>query len=173
MIGHILLALFFVSLLLLLGLHFCFTLIAIFKGAAYVPTTHARVARLMDLADISPGDKLLDLGSGDGRILFAAAKRGAICTGIEINPLLCWYSALLAKLKGLRSVTIKRTNFWDTSISDVDILTVYLVPIRLEQLREKILSEMRSGSRVITAVHHFPEWAPEKRDGDVCLYRVP
>lgn len=173
MLGHVALAFFFLLLFFLLGIYFVYTVIAIFKGAAYVPTTRSRVRRLVELAAISPDEKLLDLGSGDGRILFAAAKRGARCVGIEINPLLCWYSSFLAKLKGLKGVSVQRTNFWDVSISDVDILTVYLVPIHLEALRLKVLAEMRSGSRVITAVHHFPDWVPEKCDGDVCLYRVP
>lgn len=173
MLGHVALALFFALLLLLLGVYFVYTLVAIFKGAAYVPTTHSRVSKLIELASISPGEKLLDLGSGDGRILFAAADQGANCVGIEINPLLCWYSSLLAKLKRIENVSIQRTNFWDAPISDVDILTVYLVPIHLDALKRKVLAEMRSGSRVITSVHHFQEWTPEKSDGDVCLYRIP
>ena len=173
MLGHVALALFLTTLLLLLGIYFIYTVIAIFKGAAYVPTTHSRVTRLIELAAIAPGEKLLDLGSGDGRILFAAAKRGAVCLGIEINPLLVLYSSLLAKVKRLKEVSIQRTNFWDYPLADVDILTVYLVPLHLEALRTKVLAEMRSGSRVITAVHHFPDWVPEGRNGDVCLYRIP
>ena len=171
--GHILLALFFTFLLALLTLFFFYTVLAIFKGASYVPTTHGRVARLLDLAQIRTGDKLLDLGSGDGRILFAAAQRGATCVGVEINPLLCHYSRLLAKLKRVKGVSIEERDFWRYDLSDIDILTVYLVPIRLDQLKEKVCSEMRSGSRVVTAVYHFEDWEPERRDGDVALYRVP
>jgi hypothetical protein len=172
-VGHIALALFFIVLFLLLGVYFIYTLIAIFRGAAYVPTTHARVARLMDLAVISPGEKLLDLGSGDGRILVAAAKRGAVCIGIEINPLLCIYSRLRMKFFGAKNVTISQANFWDVSLADVDILTVYLIPGRMGQLKEKVFAEMKSGSRVVTGVYPFPDWQPEKREGDVCLFRVP
>ncbi len=171
--GHIALALLLLSLFLLLGVYFTYTVIAIFKGASYVPTTHARVARLIDLAAISPGEKLLDMGSGDGRILFAAAKRGATCVGVEINPLLFWYSSLLVKFKGVRTVSISRSDFWDVNISDVDILTAYLVPWLMQQLKAKVLAEMKSGSRVITAVYPFPDWVPEKQDGDLCLYKVP
>lgn len=171
--GHILLALLFTFLLALLTLFFFYTVIAIFKGASYVPTTHRRVARLLDLVEIKPGEKLLDLGSGDGRILFAAAKRGATCVGVEINPLLCHYSRFLAKLKRVKGVTIEEKDFWRRDLSDIDILTVYLVPIRLDQLKAKVCSEMKSGSRVATAVYHFKDWEPERRDGDVAVYRVP
>jgi 16S rRNA A1518/A1519 N6-dimethyltransferase RsmA/KsgA/DIM1 with predicted DNA glycosylase/AP lyase activity len=152
---------------------FLYTIVAIFRGAAYVPTTHSQVKRLLDLAAISPGEKLLDLGSGDGRILLAAAKRGAICVGIEINPLLCWYSKLRMKLCGAQDVTVTRTNFWSVSLSDIDVLTVYLVPQRMEQLKAKVFAEMRSGSRIVTSIYHFPEWAPERREGDICIFRVP
>ena len=173
MAGHLLLALFFLALFILLTIYFFYTVVAVFRGAAYVPTTHSRVERLIDIANITPGEKLLDLGSGDGRILFAAANKGARCVGIEINPLLCAYSKLLAKWNRVKDVCIERTNFWGVDISDVDILTVYLVPIRLEELRIKALKEMKSGSRIVTAVHHFREWVPEKQIGDVCLYRIP
>lgn len=171
--GHILLALFFTFLLALLTIFFLYTVVAIFKGASYVATTHRTVARLLDVAEIKPGEKLLDLGSGDGRILFAAAKRGATCVGIEINPLLCHYSRLLAKLKGVKGVSIEEKDFWLYDLSDTDIVTVYLVPFRLNQLKAKVLAEMKSGSRVVTAVYHFEDWEPERRDGNVALYRVP
>jgi SAM-dependent methyltransferase len=171
--GHILLALLFVIFWGLLTLFFVYTIIAIFKGASYVPTTHARVARLLDIAEIKAGDRVLDLGSGDGRILFAAAKRGATCVGVEINPLLVLYSAWMAKLKGLAGVSIMRRDFWRVDLADIDVLTVYLVPIRLDQLKAKVHSEMKSGSRVVTAVHHFPDWVPERSEGDICLYRIP
>jgi hypothetical protein len=171
--GHIALALLFTFLFVLLGVFFFYVIIAIVKGASYVPTTRSRVRRLISIAEISPGERLLDLGSGDGRILFAAAKRGAICVGIEINPLLVWYSALLAKLKGARTVTIIRTDFWNVNISDIDILTVYLVPRFIPQLKAKVFAEMKSGSRVITSVYHFPDWVPDKQEGGICLYRVP
>jgi len=172
-VGHILLALFLLLLWALLTVFFVYTIIAIFKGASYVPTTHARVARLLEIAQIKPGDRVLDLGSGDGRILFAAAKRGATCVGVEINPLLCLYSSWMAKLKGISSVSIERRDFWNVNLSDIDVLTVYLVPIRLDQLKAKVVAEMKSGSRVVTAVYHFPDWVPEQSDGDICLYRVP
>lgn len=172
-VGHILLQLVFASLWALLLLYFFYTIVAIIKGASYVPTTHRRVARLIDLVQIKPGEKLLDLGSGDGRILFAAATRGATCVGVEINPLLCIYSRALARVKGIKGVTIKRCDFWRYNLADVDILTVYLVPIRLDQLKAKVFAEMKSGTRVVTAVYHFDNWEPEQREGDVAIYRVP
>ena len=171
--GQIFLQLLMYSLWAILLLFFFYTIVAIFKGASFVPTTHRRVARLLDLADIKPGEKLLDLGSGDGRILFAAAARGAVCIGVEINPLLCIYSRLLAKFKGMSSVSIHRQDFWRFNLSEIDILTLYLVPIRLAELKAKVLAEMKSGSRVISAMYLFDDWEPERRDGDVALYRVP
>ena len=85
-------ALIIVLLFALLLLHFAYTLYAIFFGAAYIPTSHSKIQKMLELSKIKSDDVVLDLGSGDGRILIACAKAGAKkCIGIEINPMLVWY----------------------------------------------------------------------------------
>ena len=114
----------------------------------------------MRLAEIKPGESLIDLGSGDGRILFAASKHGAHCLGIEINPLLVWYTRLRAWLRGSSAVSVRRTNLWSVDISAADVVTIYMVPIYMQKLKEKVQAEMKPGSRILAAVHPFPDWAP-------------
>ena len=170
--GALTFAILIVFLWVLLVVYLVFTIVAIFAGAAPIPSAESTVKCMMDLANIQPGELLLDLGSGDGRILIAAAKRGARCVGFEINPILLWYSRLRARIQGLTSVSAHGTNLWDADIRDADILTIYMVPIFMERLRKKIQAEMKPGSRVISGVYPFPDWEPEKTNGRVYMYRV-
>lgn len=170
---HLLFALIFIALYVLLLLYFAFTLIAIFRGAPPIPSLSSTVKRMMRLAEIKPGEKLIDLGSGDGRILFAAAKNGAQCVGIEINPLLVWYTKLRCALSRASSVTVHRENLWEVDLSNADIVTIYMVPIYMQKLKEKVQSEMKPGSRILAAVHPFPDWPPTAQEENVFLYRIP
>ncbi len=156
----------------LLATYFVYTVIAIFKGAAPIPSRNSTVKRLLALAEIKPGEQLIDLGSGDGRILFAAAKLGANCTGIEINPFLILYTRLRAKLLGVKTVRVLRENLWTADISNVDVMTIYMVPQYMGKLKAKVQAEMKPGSRIVAAVYPFPDWEPVKQDGNTYLFRV-
>ncbi len=157
---------------LLLAVYFFYTLVAIFKGAAPIPSRRSTVTAMMRLAEIVPGQKLYDLGSGDGRVLFAAAKQGANCTGFEINPFLFWYTRIRAWLKRAKSVRVLRSDFWENPINDADVVTVYLVPSAMARLQTKAKAEMRPGAKIIAAVYPFPDWPPVKQDGKAYLYIV-
>ena len=161
------------SLNVLLCIYFGYTILAILKGAAPIPSRRATIKRMLQLSKIKPGERLLDLGSGDGRIVFAAADQGAVCTGIEINPFLSWISSARAKLRSGPRVEIQRGDFWKADLSSVDILTVYLVPKFMDQLKTKVKNEMTPGSRVVVAVYPFPEWVPNEQIENVFLYIVP
>lgn len=164
--------LFFVFLELLLAVYFFYTMMAIFKGAAPIPSRGSTVQSIMKLADIRPGQRLYDLGSGDGRILFAAAKLGAHCTGFEINPFLFWYTRIRAFLTRASRVSVKRSDFWKNPINDADVVTVYLVPSAMARLQVKAKEELRPGTKIIAAVYPFPDWPPVQRDGKAYLYVV-
>jgi hypothetical protein len=170
---HFILALIFIALHLLLLLYFLYTVVAIFRGAPPIPSLSATVKRIMRVAEIRPGETVVDLGSGDGRILFAAAQHGAHCIGIEINPLLVWYTRLRILLGRKSSVTVRRTNLWKVDLSQADVVTIYMVPIYMQKLKEKVQSEMKPGSRIVAAVHPFPDWPPTLQEENVFLYRIP
>ncbi|MGA1191527.1 MAG: class I SAM-dependent methyltransferase [Bdellovibrionota bacterium] len=157
---------------LLLAAYFFYTFVAIFKGAAPVPSRRSTVRSMMSLARIKAGEVLYDLGSGDGRVLFAAQALGARTIGYEINPFLYWYTRLRIALKQTAHVTVKRENFWDAPLRDANVVTVYLVPHLMERLKKKLQEETQPGTRVISAVYPFPDWEPLEQDGSVFLYIV-
>jgi SAM-dependent methyltransferase len=161
-----------IALELLLAVYFFYTLVAIFKGAAPIPSRRSTVTSMLRLAELSPGQKLYDLGSGDGRILFAAAKQGAECTGFEINPFLYWYTRIRAWLARASKVRVLRADFWNKPIGEADVVTVYLVPSAMARLQAKAKAEMKPGTRIIAGVYPFPDWPPVKQDGRAYLYIV-
>lgn len=170
--GSLLISVVFLLAWILLAVYFFYTLVAIKFGAAPVPLPRSQVNRLIELADIKAGTRLVDLGSGDGRVLLAAAQRGAVCTGLEINPLLCWYSRFRVRLAGYSSVSVVKENFWHYNLKDVDVLTVFLVPHLMEKLSQKVRLEMRPGSTVLVARYPFPHWNPVRQQGWIYMYRV-
>ena len=96
-----------------------------FPTLPFVPSTKARVESLLALSGMRPGDTVVDIGSGDGRIVIACAQAGAIAHGYEINPLLVWWSRRRIRALGLGDrATIFATNFWRVDFSDYDIIFV-------------------------------------------------
>ena len=161
-----------VALEILLAVYFVYTLIAIAKGAAPIPSRRTTVDAMMRLADLQPGEVLYDLGSGDGRILFAGSARGARCYGFEINPFLYLYTKLRAFFRGDKNVTVTREDFWDRSISEANVITAYLVPHAMERLKSKARAELKPGTRIVLAVYPFADWKPDAQEGKAYLYRV-
>lgn len=127
---------------------------------------------MIELADLKKHEKLIDLGSGDGRIVFQAAKTGADCIGIELNPVLYYLSLLKAKLFGLKNVKFKRQDLWTIDLSDTDVLTLYFIDNKMEKLKRKIQKEMKPGARIISHAFTFPGWPYEKKDGKIYLYKI-
>jgi len=157
---------------LLLAVYFVYTLIAIAMGAAPIPSRRTTVDAMMRLADLQPGEVLYDLGSGDGRILFAGSARGARCYGFEINPFLYLYTKLRVFVRGERDVIVTREDFWNRSIAEADVVTAYLVPHAMERLKVKARAELKPGTRIVLAVYPFADWKPEAQEGKAYLYRV-
>jgi len=153
---------------------FAYTIYAMISGAPFVPTAKKNVRSMIRLAKLRKGDKLLDIGSGDGRILFMAAKTGALCQGVELNPLLFWLSRLKKRFSAHRAnITIERKDLWKTDFAEVDVLTLFFIAPKMKSLMRKILREMKSGSRVVSYGFTFPNWEPIEKYEKVYLYIVP
>jgi cyclopropane fatty-acyl-phospholipid synthase-like methyltransferase len=162
----------FSSLLLIFLILIVTYFLGIFRGAPFVPTQADALERMIRSARIKPGEKLADLGSGDGRIVIAAGKAGAEAHGFEINPLLVWYSRRQIKKAGLSGrAFIHWKSFWRQDFSEFQIITIFGITSIMKDLEQKLKAELAPGSRVVSNIFRFPNWSSEK-DGSVHVYRI-
>nr|WP_246325251.1 methyltransferase domain-containing protein [Dissulfurirhabdus thermomarina] len=131
------------------------------RGALFVPTAQARVRAALDALSLHPGQHLVDLGCGDGRVLRLAARRhGARATGFELNPL-AYLRARLA-CRGLPGVSVRREDFWKADLSGADAVFCYLCPDVMARLARKLSGELRPGTRVVSCNFEIPGWVPDR-----------
>ncbi len=129
----------------------------------YVPTPQDVVDRMLDMAKLTKDDFHIDLGSGDGRIVVTAAKRGARSLGIDLNPDRIAEANENAKKAGVADrVTFVQGNLFELKIGEANVLTMYLLQGVNLQLRPRILSELRAGSRVVSHAFSMNEWEPDQ-----------
>ena len=131
------------------------------KDVIWVPTPEEVVEAMLNMASVKAGDKLVDLGAGDGRIAIAAAKRGADATGIEFNPDMVALSQRNAARAGANAKFIQGDIF-ASDFSDADVVTMYLLPALNERLRPQLL-DMKPGTRVASHQFTMGNWKPDER----------
>jgi cyclopropane fatty-acyl-phospholipid synthase-like methyltransferase len=140
-------------------------------GAPFLRTKKAARARMLEFANIQPGDQMVDLGSGDGILLFESAKRGAIATGYEINPFLVAKTRSSAKKQGLEGkVEVFKKNFWGADLSGFDVVMLFGITHIMPKLEKKLRRELKPGSRVVSFTFKFPHWQPVRVEDNVYLY---
>ena len=129
----------------------------------YEPTPRAVVETMLDLAQVVKGDVVYDLGCGDGRIVVAAAKRGAGGIGIEIDPRLVeWAQAnVLAERVG-DSVQIRNQDLFLTDLAPASVIALYILPAMNERLRPILFRDLKVGSRVVANGFEVPGWKPDR-----------
>lgn len=134
------------------------------NAAPYVPSPQSVVADMLNLAEVGPKDHLIDLGSGDGRIVLTAAKVfGASGFGVEIKDDLVRLSNEAASKEGIADrVRFIKADLFKTDISKATVLTMYLMPDTVNLLKDKLLAELRPGTRVISHDYALTGWIPEK-----------
>ena len=132
------------------------------KDVIWVPTPDAVVDRMLDMVELQRGERLVDLGSGDGKIAIAAAKRGARARGIEYNPDMVALSQRNARAAGV-NVDFQQGDIFQVDFREADIVTLYLLPTLNERLRP-ILLEMKPGTRVASHQFRMGEWQPDRTD---------
>jgi SAM-dependent methyltransferase len=133
------------------------------KDVVWVPTHYPLVERMLDLAGVTANDYLVDLGSGDGRTVIAAAKRGAKALGIEYNSELVALSRRNAAQEGVADrAEFVEGDVFETDFSKATVLTLFLLPELNLRLRPKIL-EMNAGVRVVSNSFDMDDWMPEQR----------
>ena len=140
-------------------------------GAPFVPTELDRVEDMADLALVQAGDKAVDLGSGDGRVLVALARAGAEVHGYEINPVLVLWSKFQLFRNGVSHLgNVHWKSFWNVDLSGFDLITIYGNPKIMERLETKLQREMNQEARLIAYNFPLPNWQSVKQQNDVYLY---
>lgn len=131
----------------------------------YIPTPQAVVDKMLDLAEVGADDFLIDLGSGDGRIVITAAQpRGARGFGVEIDPRLVEASNEAARKAGVAArAQFYARNLFDTDIGEASVLTLYLLPEVNLQLRPRLLAQLKPGTRVVSHDWDMGEWRPDAK----------
>ncbi len=134
------------------------------QAAPFITTPDEVVRRMLQLAQVGVDDRVYDLGSGDGRIVLAAARDfGAMATGIELDQALVQQSAEAGRAAGLADrVSFRRGDVLREDISQATVVTMYLLPWLLEKLQPRLLTHLRPGTRVVSHAFVMPGWVPDE-----------
>ncbi len=131
-------------------------------GRDTVPTPQVLVEKMLDLANVTAADKVVDLGSGDGRLVIAAAKRGANARGIEFNPTMVEVSRRnLAAATISGKASIEQADIFASDFSDADVVTIFLLPDLYDRLRPTLLG-MKPGTRILSNSFDMGAWLPDR-----------
>jgi SAM-dependent methyltransferase len=134
------------------------------RDVIWVPTPQALVERMLDMAKVTAEDYVVDLGSGDGRTVIAAAKRGVRALGVEYNPDMVELSIRAAKKEGVYGrAQFVRGDIFQTDFSDATVVTLYLLPSLNVKLRPTLL-KMRPGTRVVSHAFTMDDWKADQTD---------
>ena len=129
------------------------------KGAPYVPTSRNKLKAIIDVLSLSKKDVLFELGSGDGRFTRLAAKlSGVRGIGIEVNPLLIWWSRFLTKKEGLSNVTFLKQNIFSSDLSSATVLYLFLMPELIVKLLPKFKKELKKGTIIVSHGFKIIPW---------------
>jgi 16S rRNA A1518/A1519 N6-dimethyltransferase RsmA/KsgA/DIM1 with predicted DNA glycosylase/AP lyase activity len=140
------------------------------RGAPYVPILRRPAEELLDLAELKPGQTLIDLGSGDGRLLKLAAQRGIRGIGYEINPWLWLISR--ANCWGYRDkIELHLADYWHVRLPPADAIAVFLIKRYMQRLDAKLSAELIQPTTLVSYVFALPERKPEKTTKNCFRYR--
>ncbi|WP_343521320.1 class I SAM-dependent methyltransferase [Sphingomonas sp.] len=145
----------------------------------YLGTRPAVVAQMLEVAQVGPGDYVIDLGTGDGRILIAASReRGARGLGIDIDPVMVARARANAERAGVADrVRFETADLFETELAAADVVTMFLLPEVNLRLRPRLLAELKPGARIVSHAFDMGDWRPDqtRRVGGelVHFWRVP
>jgi hypothetical protein len=132
------------------------------KDVVWVPTSQTLVDKMLDMAKVTPQDYVIDLGSGDGRTVITAARRGARALGIEYNPDMVELSKRNAAADGMSAkVTFMKADLFESDFSQATVVTMFLLPEINLKLRPKIL-DLKPGTRVVSNTFTMEDWTPDE-----------
>jgi len=137
----------------------------------WVPTPPSRIEQALDLAELGPGERFVDLGCGDGRVLLAAAQRGAIVTGVELDASRAAEARRGLEVGGVTGVVV-HADFGEHDLSGADVVFAFLSPATLQRLGPK-LTRLDPGTRIVTVEFGVVGWQPAQVEKQCFLYRMP
>ena len=134
------------------------------KDVVWVPTPQALVDKMLEMASVTPQDFVMDLGSGDGRTVITAAKRGARAMGIEYNPDMVELSKRNASKEGVTDkTTFVKADLFETDLSKATVITMFLLPDINLKLRPKILN-LKPGTRIVSNTFTMEDWMADETE---------
>ena len=141
-------------------------------GAPWHPISRRDLKRALDFCEASAGERIVDLGSGDGRVLITAAKDyGLVGTGIEIDPIKVWLANLRLRFAGVQDkVKIVRANIFDTDYGAADLLFIYLTHQALDKLFPDILEQLKPNVKILCYRFCIQGMTPDKVNADKTLF---
>ena len=162
---------FFLSLLFfILSLFF---LIPWLFGAPFEASRKRTVKKIIEISKVKKGDKVVELGSGEGRIVIEFAKKGAIVEGFEINPILVYISRRKIKKENLQAnAKIYWKSFWKIPLNKYNIIILFQFPTIMKKLENKIKNQAKKDTKIISNTWKFPSLRLKKERGNVRLYEI-
>ena len=151
----------------------CVIALSWFAGsdAPYVPTKMDNIKKILRLAGVKKGKKFYELGSGDGRVVIAAAQLKAEAIGIEQSLIRIFISRFRTQLLKLPNARFSHGNIFTKKYTDADIVYIFLLHKGVRKLEEKLKKELKKGAIVVTQTYHFPRWRAFKKVENFWLYR--
>lgn len=159
----------------------------IFLDLPYVATDRKKLKTIIKFANIKAEETVVDLGSGDGRLLLASAQEGARSIGYELNPLLIFLTKIKAHLRGepsrtkahlggekshQGSVNVLHQSFWKADLKIADVIFVYSLKRDIKKFEDFVFKNAKKGTRVIVNTNSFPTKKPIKSENGIFLYEV-
>lgn len=159
------------ALIFLTGIFLLF-MYALFFGGPYAPVADNRIRTMIKLLKLKKGDKMADLGSGDGRIVIAFAQLGVESHGYEINPVLVAWSRYKIRRAGLEKLAfIHFSDYWQQNFSKFKAVTLFTSPLVIGRVGRKMKRELKPGSMLVSNSFRFPGVKHIREENKVFLYK--
>ena len=147
--------------------------LSIWNGAPFVYTSKETITNIIKISSVKKGDKVIDLGSGDGRVPLAFASKGAEVYGCETNPILVFISRLRLRVAGqTKNSHIMLKSLWKEDLGKYDIIYVFGIKHIMPSLEKKILKEAKPSTKIISQSYQLPTLKPTKKLKGLYLYII-
>jgi hypothetical protein len=143
------------------------------RGAVYVPSSREKTTLMSEMAAVIPGERAVDLGSGDGRVVIELARRGAAAEGYEVNPILVLVSRWNIRRAGMAGrAAVHWRSFWGARLSPYRVVIVFQGSFVMRRLEAKLRRELPRGARVVSDYWRLPGLAADATLGTIYRYRI-